>query len=197
MDDRIMDKLLRNPNVTDVTDDKDVSDVVNEYDSSKDEEPIDISLNTDNTSVDAIIFNSMDGHQYFMDKNAINWDETMKSESDLRDNLMYVQSLLRSVLTERGTDGTENAEYTLTTVRRFIEEFGFTPKYNEAYPDAQVYDYAICYCIDAIEIMHLMLEAIVEYKGSKFSFGNSILNSLINSITNEEELENEDPVQED
>ena len=192
MDERIARKLWGDPNVSDVTNDRDVSDVVEEYDTSSEiMEPMDIPV-VDDVPESSVVFSSLDGRKYLIDKTTINWDETAANESNLVANKSMILNMLMSVISERASSvDTESAEYATSVIRNFINEFGLIPKYNEVYPDASVHDIAICYCVDAISIINIILIEIARYNGNK-----SVMDCLINSISNKEETTNEDHVQE-
>lgn len=190
MDDRIARKLWGNPQVSDVTDERDVSSNIEEYDTTINPEPMDIPVVND-VPESSVVFSSLDGRKYLIDKTTINWDETAANESNLIENKSMILNMLMSIIYERSSSvDTESAEYATSVIRNFINEFGLIPKYNEVYPDASTHDIAICYCVDAIGIIDTILIEIARYNGNK-----SVMDCLINSIT-EEEPTNEDHVQE-
>lgn len=190
MDDRIARKLWGDPQVSDVTDERDVSSNIEEYDTTANPEPMDIPV-VDNVPETSVVFSSLDGRKYLIDKTTIDWDETAANESNLVENKSMILNMLMSIISEcSSSDDTESAEYAISVIRNFINEFGLIPKYNVVYPDASVHDIATCYCVDAIGIIDTILIEIARYNGNK-----SVMDCLINSIT-EEEPTNEDHVQE-
>lgn len=190
MDDRIARKLWGDPQVSDVTDERDVSSNIEEYDTTVNPEPMDIPI-VDDVPETSVVFSSLDGRKYLIDKTTINWDETAANESNLIENKSMILNMLASVISERSSSAdTESAEYATSVIRNFINEFGLIPKYNEVYPDASTHDIAICYCVDAIGIINTILIEIARYNGNK-----SVMDCLINSL-NKEEPTNENHVQE-
>ncbi len=190
MDDRIARKLWGDPQVSDVTDERDVSSNIEEYDTTANPEPMDIPV-VDDVPETSVVFPSLDGRKYLIDKTTINWDETAANESNLIENKSMILNMLASVISERSSSiDTESAEYATSVIRNFINEFGLIPKYNEVYPDASTHDIAICYCVDAIGVIDTILIEIARYNGNK-----SVMDCLINSL-NKEEPTNENHVQE-
>ena len=190
MDDRIARKLWGDPQVSDVTDERDVSSNIEEYDTTANPEPMDIPV-VDDVPETSVVFSSLDGRKYLIDKTTINWDETAAKESNLIENKSLILNMLMSIISERSSSAdTESAEYATSVIRNFINEFGLIPKYNEVYPDASTHDIAICYCVDAIGVIHTILIEVARYNGNK-----SVMDCLINSL-NKEEPTNENHVQE-
>lgn len=190
MDDRIARKLWGDPQVSDVTDERDVSSNIEEYDTTANPEPMDIPV-VDDVPETSVVFSSLDGRKYLIDKTTINWDETAAKESNLVENKSLILNMLMSIISERSSSiDTESAEYATSVIRNFINEFGLIPKYNEVYPDASTHDIAICYCVDAIGVIDTILIEIARYNGNK-----SVMDCLINSL-NKEEPTNENHVQE-
>lgn len=190
MDDRIARKLWGDPQVSDVTDERDVSSNIEEYDTTANPEPMDIPV-VDDVPETSVVFSSLDGRKYLIDKTTINWDETAAKESNLVENKSLILNMLMSIISERSSSAdTESAEYATSVIRNFINEFGLIPKYNEVYPDASTHDIAICYCVDAIGVIDTILIEIARYNGNK-----SVMDCLINSL-NKEEPTNENHVQE-
>lgn len=190
MDDRIARKLWGDPQVSDVTDERDVSSNIEEYDTTANPEPMDIPV-VDDVPETSVVFSSLDGRKYLIDKTTINWDETAAKESNLIENKSLILNMLMSIISERSSSAdTESAEYATSVIRNFINEFGLIPKYNEVYPDASTHDIAICYCVDAIGVIDTILIEIARYNGNK-----SVMDCLINSL-NKEEPTNENHVQE-
>lgn len=190
MDDRIARKLWGDPQVSDVTDERDVSSNIEEYDTTVNPEPMDIPI-VDDVPETSVVFSSLDGRKYLIDKTTINWDETAAKESNLVENKSLILNMLMSIISERSSSiDTESAEYATSVIRNFINEFGLIPKYNEVYPDASTHDIAICYCVDAIGVIDTILIEIARYNGNK-----SVMDCLINSL-NKEEPTNENHVQE-
>lgn len=190
MDDRIARKLWGDPKVSDVTDERDVSSNIEEYDTAANPEPMDIPV-VDDVPETSVVFSSLDGRKYLIDKTTINWDETAAKESNLVENKSLILNMLMSIISERSSSiDTESAEYATSVIRNFINEFGLIPKYNEVYPDASTHDIAICYCVDAIGVIDTILIEIARYNGNK-----SVMDCLINSL-NKEEPTNENHVQE-
>ena len=190
IDERVMNNLLRNPNVSDVTDDVDVSEQVNV---PAQELKLPVFAEQPENS---IIFASMDGGKYCIDRNSINWEETAERIDVMEENVEMVRNMLMSVIFERCQNNSENdcntsaTEQTITVVRSFVEDFGLKPKYMETYPDAQVYDLAVCYCTDAIGLLQLILVEV-----AKYNVGKSVMDSLFTTLS-EEEKTNENRVQE-
>lgn len=139
--------------------DRDVSEDVMKFDASQ--QPPDPN-ETDYT----IPFQSMDSRVYYMDGNQINWIETAQKVDDIKQNLFMVRQLMRELMFARHDDPTAAINQVFEQVRPFIQEFGFDPteNYHKIYPDCDDFDIAIMYCVDAMEIMNVIITEITSFK---------------------------------
>lgn len=175
----------------DITSERDVSDAVMEQSEScaalkESDIPVynDIPDNT-------IIFRSMDGSAYLIDKTAIDWELSALNEYAIESNLFAVQQTLQKLMMLNQNDITpEDTDFALTAVKDIVVGSGCTPKYTLTYPNADDYVLAQLYCIDAMQLCNLILKEIAIFKTNK-----SIMDCL-NFIT-QEDVTHEDQIPED
>lgn len=115
-----------------------------------------------------IVFHSMDCHHYLIDRNAVDWEQTAANKETIENNLFVVRQQLMNIML-LGPDGAteEDTEFARTVVKDIVIGIGCTPKYTATFPEASHYTIAQMYCIDAIEIMHLMLKEIAIFNMNK------------------------------
>lgn len=151
----------------DVTEERDVTEQVDQFNS---EQPgLVIPEPSPMYPGDDIAFPSMDTRTYLIARSAINWDDMLTAEDTLRDNQFQVRQILKEIMFAGNKPDNQSIQLAFEHVYPFIKEFGFDPTegYNTMYPDATDYDKAIMYCIDANELLHVILREIAVYKTAK------------------------------
>lgn len=175
-------------NYEDITEDRDVSEAVMDHDEEsipENEIPLYQEI-PDN----AIIFHSMDGHHYMIDRGSVNWEQTAANEDYLQQNMFVIRQQLMNLFLSRDGVTEVDTEFARTVVKDIVTSTGCTPKYTATFPEADHYDIAQMYCIDALELMNLFLKEIAVFNVNK-----SIADCL-NSFT-QEDISHEDRVQYD
>lgn len=118
-------------------------------------------------------FNSIDGNIYLSSYDAIDWNSTSTVENIqiMEQNLALVHQLLRELIFARARgelkDDTPTVDTVYDVVKPFLEGFGHRPKYYDMYPGITYADVAFCYCIDAIEIISVVLNEAIRYRDIK------------------------------
>lgn len=182
---------MMNDHMTDVTNEHDVSDDVMLHDESAIP-----SINEDDVDMsNSMRFVSMDTNTYLMDKSIINWEETLKNKQNIEENLFFVRKVLNELIFQHNESHNSGIDEAFGPVLDFIKEFGFDPtkSYSKMYPDANDFDFALMYCIDAIEIMNVLLHEIASYEGAKNAIG-SIMETMnnIGGMNDERRVEESD-----
>ena len=151
----------------DITQERDVSEAVELHDAETQpiEGPDDESVNMS----DCIRFVSMDTNEYLMDKSIINWDATSENERNIRENMFLVRKILNELIFQKNSGDRSAIDQAFDVVEPFLAEFGFHPleNYKKMYPGCDDYDISLMFCIDAIEIMNVILREIAAYSGAK------------------------------
>lgn len=171
---------LPNDGMTDVTTECDVSEMITSYESDKTEDDASSMMSSMPTfqevPPDTIVFSSMDGKHYMIDKNSINWEETAKCADIMERNIFEIRQTLMSMMCNKdlavaftSSEPPQEIQYVHDVVRKFVEDFGFEPEYEVVYPYGTDYDIAQCYCIDAIELINLIMCEIKIYKSQNNS----------------------------
>lgn len=175
----------------DVTDEYDVSEQVEEHDSTFTMEEEIAPTNAD----DVIHIKSMDGNTYLMDRNAVDWEATSQNMDVMYQNLEMLQSALMNQLHAQTQSADISTKETMDMVKPFVNDFGLHPKYELVYTDASDNLIATLYCIDAIELIHTMLREVHAWMSMKAS--ECLFNVIQTNPNNQQEEEsNENPVQE-
>lgn len=158
--------------MTDVTNEHDVSDLVNDHnaivgdfdgDSLPMHQEADIQTYGE-VPENAIIFKSMDGKSYLIDKTCIDWDQTADNIHALESNVTVVRQSLMSLFFDKKNADTS---YANTEIKNLIVGLGCTPKYSVTFPNADEFDTAVMYCIDALELMNIIISEIKLYLTNK------------------------------
>lgn len=165
-------------NYEDITDDRDVSEAVMDHDETTAPDT-EIPLYQE-VPDNAFVFHSMDGHHYLIDRTLIDWEKTAANEEVIQQNMFVVRQQLLNLFLSRDGVTESDTEFANTVVKDIVTGFGCTPKYTATFPEADHYDIAQMYCIDALEIMNLLLKEIAVFNVNK-----SIADCL-NSFTQED-----------
>lgn len=177
--------MIENRNEQDITRERDVTDETQTYEETTVEEPVEQS-----SSKDSITFVSMDTNMYYMDKSIVDWESTLQNKQNLEDNMFAVRKILNELMFARHDNASEAIETTFNVVLPFIQEFGFDPtaNYKKTYPDCDDYDIALMYCIDAIEIMHTLLQELAVYEANS-TLMSSMIQTIIGGNVNESNVQ--------
>lgn len=188
LDPRVIDSLTKN--AKDVTADKDVSGIIEEFDEMS---PVDtVSTIDDGNEIgdDAIIIYSMDGITYAIDRNTLDFETLIANIGDMYGNLLAVKNMLSksifsSCVEREGTE--DDITSILETITEFVTGFGLKPKYEDAYPGISKRDMIMCYCTDAIEILNAVIREAMIYQNEQ------VKNDLFNTFKDlfKEEIEND------
>lgn len=175
----------------DITSERDVSNEVMEQDEEMCEfNGSDIPIFND-VPEHTLVFRSMDGVAYLLNKEAIDWDQMVANEDVIESNLFSIREMLQSLMKISSTDITpEDTDFAMNAAKDIVIGSGCTPKYTMTYPNADDYTIAQLYCIDAMQLCNLLLREIAILKTNK-----SIMDCL-NFIT-QEDVTHEDQIPED
>lgn len=170
----------------DITSDRDVSEDVMDHEECVIQEN-EVPLYND-IPENAIIFQSMDGHQYLIDRNTINWEMTAQNEDTIHSNMLIIRQTLMSMIFSRHDLTAEDTEFANTVIKDMVIGFGCTPKYTAVFPDADDYDLGQLYCLDALQLMNILLKEVAVFNVNK-----SIADCL--NLFTQEETTHEDSTQ--
>ena len=171
-----------NDEFIDVTNENDVSEQIMDHDSMVHESEIPVYHEIPDN---ALVFHSMDGRHYLINKDLIDWDQTADNLSCLENNMTVVRQALMSMFLDKTHADTS---YANTEIKDMIINFGCTPKYDVTFPDADDYDKAQMYCIDALELMNIIILEVKNYLVNK---------SFMDCLNNITEVPHGNYVQED
>jgi len=178
---------------TDITSERDVSEEVMNHDADSIEECVidqsEVPLYNE-IPENAIIFHSMDGHDYMIDRTSIDWNLTAQNEDNIHSNMLVIRQTLMSLIFSKNDLRPSDTEFGNTVVKDMVIGFGCTPKYTAIFPDADDYDLAQLYCIDALQLMNLILTEVSVFKVNK-SFADCL------NLFSQEENTHEDSIQQD
>jgi len=185
--------LKPTPKHIDITEERDVSEEVMEH---AEEHTVDESTipSDDEMPVNGIIFHSMDGKRYLINRDSINWMDAAASVQTIESNLLVVRQVLQQLIASAVEPNSEpDTSFALSVIKDIVEGF-CKPTYTELYSGLDTadndYHLAVLYCTDAIELMNIMLKEIAVFNVSK-SF------SDLFNIYSQEEIPNDDHIQED
>lgn len=168
-------------NMIDATDERDVTDLIEEGGTAGTPgmvipEPSPMFPGND------IHFQSMDAKVYLISRDELDWAGMIAAKNTLEQNKTMVRQLMREILFAGNTSSNEAIQEAHDSVKQFLIDFGFDPTegYKKIYPDAGTYEFALMYCIDANELLTVVLNEIEKYE---------IIRAMQNAVPTEEEVQ--------
>ena len=160
--------MANEPNI-DVTEERDVTEATIEHE-LENADPVDeTSVPTQASpleefmSDEEVLFHSMDNQVYSAPKIWFDWDATSSDENmqNLQNNAYIVRHFMRELLSRDANDEgrQEIIDVTMNVVVPIMSKFGYEPKFNEVFPDADAGTIALLWCIDTLEFLNKIMFA--------------------------------------